>query len=330
MTDRLEGMASGSRLGPGLARPPFILLASLLALTAWIAFGPAAGAQIEPLPVREIAPGAYVYQGPHEEATPENLGGFANIGFIIGDTTVAVIDSGGSARQGQRLRAAIRSVTTLPIGYVIITHGHPDHMFGSAAFLDDGAVVVGHAKLPQAMAMRGNFYLARLNQMLGERAAGTKIVLPGMSVDNRLDLDLGGRVLRLTAFPTAHTDNDLTVFDVETRTLWAGDLLFMERLPVVDGSLKGWLAALEALRQVEAVQVVPGHGPPVAPWPAALQEQERYLRLLQSETRAIVDGGGRIEEAVESVAKSERGAWLLFDDNNPRNVVTTFTELEWE
>ena len=280
--------------------------------------------------MREIAPGAFVYQGPHEEATPENLGGFANIGFIVGDTTVAVIDSGGSARQGLRLRAAIRDVTTLPIGYVIVTHGHPDHMFGNAAFLADEAVIVGHAKLPQAMAMRGSFYLARLNQTLGERAAGTKVVLPAVTVTDNLDLDLGGRILRLTAFPTAHTDNDLTVYDPATRTLWAGDLLFMERLPVVDGSMKGWLSALEALRQVEATQVVPGHGPSVAPWPAALREQERYLRLLLNETRAVVDGGGRIEDAVESVAKSERGTWLLFDDNNSRNVVTTFTELEWE
>ncbi len=278
----------------------------------------------------EVAPGVFVHKGAHEEATRGNLGGYANIGFVVGRMAVAVIDSGGSAAQGQALLEAIREVTALPIAYVIITHGHPDHMLGTAAFESERPKVLGHAKLPAAMAARGPFYLQHLERVLGELAAGTRILPPDETVVESLTIDLGARRLRLTAHPTAHTDNDLTVLDEATGTLWAGDLVFMERLPVVDGSLKGWLGVLATLRQVEAERVVPGHGPPSAPWPAALEAQQRYLESLLTETRAIIARGGRIEEAVEQVGREDRRGWLLFEDNHPRNIVTVFTELEWE
>jgi len=319
-------------------------------IAALVILAMAVPAQAEPLPVREVAEGVYLYQGAHSEASAENHGGIANIGFVVGDEAVAVIDSGGSAHQGRRLREAIRQVTDLPIQNVINTHVHPDHVFGNAAFLADEPLFLGHAKLPRALAARGQYYLERLEAELGEAAGGTKVVpplltvsvqgglsdedvaamAPGVVATSPLDIDLGGRMLRLTAYPTAHTDNDLTVLDVRTATLWTGDLLFRERVPVVDGSLKGWLEAMATLRRVEARRVIPGHGAPTADWPAALDRQERYLRLLRDEIRAVIRDGGTMEQAVASVAAAERDAWLLFDDYNPRNVVTAFTELEWE
>ncbi len=280
--------------------------------------------------MREVARGIYVYQGSHDEETAWNNGGIANLSFIVGDTAVAVIDSGGTLKHGQRLRGAVRRVTTLPIRYVINTHVHPDHIFGNAAFLADGPDFVGHPKLPRAMEARGNYYLEGLKERLGATSKGTTVVPPSLSVPEHLDLDLGGRVLRVAAHRTAHTDNDLSVYDPATGTLLLGDLLFMERIPVIDGSLMGWLDVMTELREIKAQRVVPGHGPAVADWPEALDAQERYLRLLRDEIRAIIDDGGTIDQALASVGRSERESWLLFDDYNPRNVVTAFTELEWE
>ncbi|MEX0815592.1 MAG: MBL fold metallo-hydrolase, partial [Dongiaceae bacterium] len=161
-------------------------------------------------------------------------------------------------------------------------------------------------------------------------AAGTRVVTPTLTVADRLEIDLGGRLLRLTAHPTAHTDNDLTVQDTATGTLWLGDLLFRERIPVIDGSLKGWLEVTEALRRTAAARVVPGHGAVTEDWPGALDPQERYLRALLDEIRAALAAGGRMEAAVETVGRAERGKWLLFDDYHARNIVTAFAELEWE
>ncbi len=278
----------------------------------------------------EVAPGLYLHQGRHEEMTRGNQAGIANIGFIVGDEAVAVIDSGGSARQGARLRAAVRQVTDLPVRYVVNTHMHPDHIFGNAAFLADAPRFVGHAKLARAMATHGTYYLRFLEETLGDDAAGTEVIPPDIAVRDRLELDLGNRILRLTAHRTAHSDNDMSVQDLRTDSLWLGDLLFTERLPVVDGSLKGWLAVMEELRGIAAERVIPGHGAPSASWPAALDAQEEYLRALLEEIRALIRDNRTMEEAVDTVGRSHRGRWLLYDDNHPRNVVTAFKELEWE
>ncbi len=304
----------------------------LAAGVGWAARAAGAGslAVAGPLPIQEIAAGLFVHQGVHELASAENEGGIANVGCVIGADAVAVIDSGGCARAGERLRQAIRRVTDRPIRYVIASHVHPDHLFGHAAFVDDRPEFVGHARLPAALAARGAYYLDNLRRDLGPVALGTRVVPPTLLVDDRLELDLGGRRLVLEAEPTAHTDNDLTMFDAATGTLWLADLLFMERVPVIDGSLLGWLSVLAALRTKTAARVVPGHGPVSAPWPDAARPLERYLARLCDETRALLAAGGTLEQAVATVGQAERGQWRLFDFYHPRNVTAAFTELEWE
>ena len=287
-------------------------------------------AAASPLPVTEIAPGVFVHPGVHELATPGNLGGIANIGFIVGEQAVAVIDSGGCTRAGARLRAAIRATTDLPIRYVIASHVHPDHLFGHAAFLADRPSFVGHAKLPAALAARGAYYLESLREEFGEAAAGTEVVMPTLTVTDRAEIDLGGRRLQLVAHETAHTDNDLSVLDPATGTLWLGDLLFMERIPVIDGSLLGWLSVLEKVQGWPAARVVPGHGPASAPWPAAAAAEVRYLTRLREDVRAAIDRNATIEEAVATAGASARESWQLFEFYHARNVTAAFTELEWE
>jgi quinoprotein relay system zinc metallohydrolase 2 len=283
-----------------------------------------------PLEMAEVAAGVFVHPGVHELADEANLGAIANVGFIVGGEAVAVVDSGGCAEGGERLRQAIRARTDLPIRYVIATHVHPDHMLGHAAFLPDAPTYVGHARLPAAMAARGSYYLERLAEELGGRAKGTELVPPSLLVEERVELDLGGRVLELEAHRTAHTDNDLTVFDPSSGTLWLADLLFIERCPSLDGSLLGWLGALDRLTGRKVAQVVPGHGPPRAPWPQAAAPELRYLELLRDQIHALQNEGGTIEQAVRTVGWGEQAAWRLFDVYHPRNVTAAFAELEWE
>jgi quinoprotein relay system zinc metallohydrolase 2 len=284
----------------------------------------------EALPVTEVAPGVYVAAGVHEEASADNLGAIGNVGFIVGREAVAVIDTGGSARAGQLLRQAVRAVTGLPIRFVVNTHVHPDHIMGNAAFVGDAPQFIGHRNLTRAIAARGEHYLRRLRDELGPAAEGTRLIPPTRTVDGMAEIDLGGRVLRLKTYPAAHTDTDMSVLDVPTSVLWTGDLLFINRIPVVDGSLKGWLAAVSQLRDSGAARLVPGHGPPTAQLAAAFDAQERYLRTLLTEIRALIARGAPMEQAVEAVGASERNRWFLFDAYHPRNVVTAYAEIEWE
>jgi quinoprotein relay system zinc metallohydrolase 2 len=305
---------------------PVLAVAVMLVL-----FWPAsARSETSRLAVIEIAAGIFVHDGVHEEAAPANDDAIANIGFIVGDDAVAVIDPGGSAREGRELRAAIRALTDRPIRYVILTHVHPDHIFGAAAFGDDHPDFVGHVKLPGALAQRGDYYLRRLREALGNEAEGIEVVTPTVLVSARLDLDLGGRRLAVRAHGPAHTDNDLTIFDEKTRTFWLADLLFVDRIPVIDGSLIGWLKQLDELTAISANRAVPGHGPVSVPWPAAAEPERRYLAAVADDTRAAIKSGVGIADAYRHVANSERGHWLLFDEYHPRNVTASYKELEWE
>jgi quinoprotein relay system zinc metallohydrolase 2 len=291
---------------------------------------PCLGAEPQELAMNEIVPGVFVHNGQIALMTKENEGDIANVGFIIGNDAVAVIDTGGSVREGRQLLAAIRARTDKPIRYVINTHAHPDHLFGNAAFEQAGTTFVGAKNLPRALATRGPHYIEAFRQIMGaELIDEVRLVPPSRLVDNSLTLDLGGRSLVLQTWPTAHSDCDLTVYDEQSRTLFAGDLVFVSHIPVMDGSLGGWRGLLDGLAALPAQRVVPGHGP-LSDWPAALADQRRYLDTLATDIRQLIARGRPITDAANSAAASERSKWQLFDDYNARNATAAFSEMEWE
>ncbi len=282
-----------------------------------------------PTPVEEAAPGLFLRRGVNQDATAANLDAIANIGFIVGRDAVLVTDSGGSVSDGERLRAAIRARTDKPIRYVMISHVHPDHAFGAAAFRQDNPTFIGHARLATALASRGSYYRKRLEDLLGARRAGD-VVMPTMPVADHAEIDLGGRPIAFTAHGIAHTDCDLSMLDRASGLLLPADLLFVRRVPALDGSLLGWLRELEKLKGAGANRAVPGHGPIVVDFAPAAADLVRYLTALRDGVRKAIAVNAPIGQAVKTVARSERGRWLLFDDYNGRNITEVYKELEWE
>ena len=301
----------------------------LLALPAAIGLASATAAAEVAFNLSEVANGIYLHQGvtvPFDHPQADDV---ANIGFVVGQECVAVIDTGGSLEVGRALRQAIRRTTDTPICFVINTHVHPDHVLGNAAFRDDGPAFVGHANLPRAFSHNEAFFLENYGEAIEHRAASEVLIPPDSLVVDSLDLDLGKRTLRLIALRKGHTDQDLAVHDVKTGTLWLGSL-FVERVPAIDGSVIGWLESTARLKTIAAVRVIPGNGPAPAPWPEAAEAQERYLEGLVLGVREILARDGFLEEALANVGQAERQRWRLFDQHHGSNVTRVYTELEWE
>lgn len=310
-------------------------------VAAWVAAHPglvAGGArcagpgEAPALAVSEVAPGVFVHQGAVELASPGNRGDIANLGFVIGRDAVAVIDAGNTRAVGEALYAAVRARTDLPVRWLVLTHMHPDHVFGAEVFRESGAKILASDRLPEALGARADSYGEALVRQVGPEAAlGSRLVLPDETVGPAgLALDLGGRALRLQAVATAHTDNDLTARDEETGTWFLGDLVFDRHVPALDGSATGWIGVLDRLEAEPAARVVPGHGAPALPWSGGGAATRGYLAGLVAETRAALAAGESLGTAAAHVGSDLRDGWALFDEFNARNATTAYRELEWE
>ncbi len=286
-------------------------------------------AYAEAFTMEEVGPGIFIRKGLIADASPENVDAIANIGFIVGRNGVLVTESGGSLADGQWLRGQIAKRTDKPVTHVVITHVHPDHAFGAGAFLADKPVFIGHAKLKEALDARGEFYRKRLIDLFGEERTGP-VVYPTMTVADTAEVDLGGRTLSFTAHGPAHTTSDLSMRDSQSGLLFPADLLFVERIPSLDGSLKGWLKELERIGASGATQAVPGHGPVRVELAPAVADLTTYLTALRDGTKAAIAKDIPIDKAVDTVAQDQGSKWKLFEHYNRRNVTVAYQELEWD
>ena len=278
----------------------------------------------------QLAPGVFVHLGSPLALDVPGHDDIANSGFIIGDRCVAVIDTGGSVSTGRRLRAVLRVHTSLPICYVINTHVHVDHLLGNGAFRADHPSFVGHAGLAAAVVNSREFFVTQYAADLQPPASADQIIAPDRLIQGEAVLELGHRPLHLRAWPKAHTDCDLSVFDERSATLWTGDLLFRDRVPALDGSVRGWLAAIDELAAMKVARAVPGHGPVAQDLASALAPQRRYLQALVDGVSAELAQGKPVQDAIEHVAVDEQPHWLLWNTAHAHNVIRVYEELQWE
>lgn len=310
-------------------------------------------ADLPALSLVDMGGGLYLHPGASGPATRENRGEIANLGVIIGAEAVAVIDAGASRAQGEALFAAIRGLTDRPIRHLILTHMHPDHVFGASPLREAGADIIAHPAFTPALSQRAGAYMeGYASQFAAQDMLGTRLLPADRAVDAPELLALGpGHSLRISPVPTAHTDNDLTVLHVESGTLFAGDLVFGGLLPSLDGSVTGWLNWLEG-EQPDLRRLVPGHGPAPLDWPEGADPTRAYLTLLRDTMRAAIAQGQPMSRAIDMPLPDDwfpddwppenrppenrppenwpPENWAGAEEIHPRNAAAAYKELEWE
>lgn len=278
----------------------------------------------------EVADGVFLHGGMHVSIENKQHDDIANIGFIIGNKCVAVIDTGGSINMGRKLFSSIRSITNKPICYVINTHVHFDHILGNKVFSSEKVKFVGHHQLAEAVEHNRVFFLDRFKNDLGANPQPSSIISPNILVHESMQLDIGERSLTLIPFKISHSYTDLIIIDNKTKTLWSGDLIFRQRIPSLTGSLRGWLKAMDKLKQLDVIKVIPGHGSAATSMQQAIKQQQDYLRRLLVDTRHAIAKGQFLNDAMETIDKDNKSNYLLHEYQHASNVSKAFTELEWE
>ena len=273
-----------------------LAVAALLVWPAGTAFA-AGGYGLAP---EEIAPGVYVMWGAQEEVSPENGGNIANIGFIVGESGVLAIDTGPTRRYAEEMLAVIAEVGGgLPVRAAVVTHHHFDHAFGLSAFRDAGILVLMHARAALWHAREGAAVRENIANLAGEDwMAGTEIAAPDRLVEADTEIDLGSRVVDLVVLGDGHSAGDLVVMDRETRTLFAGDLVFHGRVPSLPhGDATVWRAQLAEIAAWDWRRLVAGHGPLVTDR-APLDRLSDYLGFVRDHVACAWRRGDSRAEAL--------------------------------
>ena len=268
----------------------------LAALAAAVASTLASAADFDyQLQPRKVAEGVYALIGKSENFSRDNGGNIVNTGFIIGRDGVIVIDSGPSKAYGEQQRAAIARVTDKPIVQLLLTHAHPDHVFGNQAY--PGIPVASLPATAVTLTQSGDALLGNLYRLVGDAMRDTEVRLPNaVAADGAISM--AGRKLRLMA-ARGHTDGDLMVFDEATRTLFAGDLVFFERTPTTpNADLPHWLRTLDSLDSLDFAVLVPGHGP-VLHDHAGIAQTRDYLRWLRDGLQGAARRGLDMPEVLQ-------------------------------
>jgi len=294
----------------------------------WSMTLPAAALELKPV---KVADNIYAIIGDLGNQSYDNDGLNANLGFVIGDTSVLAINSGPSLRVAQALHAAIRKVTDKPVKWVVNVNGQNHYWHGNGYFQAQGATLVAHTEAQRLMREQGASQLEGNRTTLKEKAQGTVLAPATVVFTDRKTIDLGKLSVELLHFGNAHTPGDLAVWVPTRKVLFTGDIAFNERLLAVlpIGSTDGWIKAFDALEKLPATSWVPGHGS-VLTRERSRRDTRDYLAFLRDEAKKIFDAGGSLQDAVEKTDQSKFRSLANFDLLASRNMNIVFQEIERE
>lgn len=284
-----------------------------------------------PLQVQKVTDDVYALVGDIGQRSPENFGNNATFGVIVTNDGVVLVDPGGSYNGAKQIHEAIRSISDKPVRLVINTGGQDHRWLGNGYFKAQGARLVASKAAVTDQRARTTDQLITLNRLVGEKLmAGTEAVHAEEMFEDRLELDIGGVRMVLRHTGTAHTPGDSFVWLPQKRVVFAGDIVYVDRLLVVtpESRSQSWIKAFEEMAALKPEHVVPGHGPATT-LARARADTYDYLVELRKQVKAFMDGGGEIYD-IGKIDQSRFKHIKLFEELKGRNAQQVFQEMEWE
>lgn len=309
------------------------LLAALLLAGSALGFRASHAQELPAVTPQQVSASAWFVQGQSALGSPANGNFISNAGFVVTPAGVVVVDALGSPALADRLLAEIRKVTPLPVTHVVLTHFHADHIYGLQAFKAVGAKVLAHQGARDYLAsdtarLRLQASRTELAPWIDER---TRLVEPDEWLAGPRELVVGGVKLQLVPVGPSHTPEDLVVYLPSEKVLFAGDLVFRNRVPFVgQADSRRWIRALDQLLALDAAVVVPGHGPLSRDARADMALTREYLVYLRQVMGQAARNLEPWEDAYRAADWSRFEKLPLFQAANRMNAYNTYLLIEQE
>lgn len=278
-----------------------------------------------------VSAATYALVGPLGNRTAENLGNNATFGVIVTPDGVVLIDPGGTRKGAAMIDAKIREITDLPVRIVINSGGQDHRWIGNSYWAEKGARIIASNDAVADQRDRESLQLTGLDALVGTKGLeGTEPMVAPETFDAALDITLGGIRIDIRHPGGAHTPGDSFVWVPSEKTVFTGDIVYVDRLlgviPVSD--TQSWLAAFKAIAALSPEHLVPGHGAPTDLLRARAETYD-YLVNLRTRMAEHIDAGGDIIGSVE-VDQSAFSHLANYDILARRNAQAVFEAMEWE
>jgi len=301
-----------------------ILTISLVSISAFAAKKP-----IIPSP-EKIAAHSYAWIGPLDVPKFENNGYRMNLGFVVGTKGIVVIDTGYTEAMATEMLAHIRKISPLPIVAAINTNSQPHRFFGNRIFHNAGAKIISSALEKKRMQEQSGAFIDRIQRVLKLKENSIAApFLPDTLISKPTAIELGGVEIVINVSSAAHTPQPLMVHVKQDNLVYAGDILYGERLLSIlpASNVKQWIGSYQALANYGNATLVPGHGRP-GPLSAFKFSTHRYLQGISQHMDKSVDEGLDAQDAINSFDQSAYRELVNFEILKGPNASWAYLEAE--
>ncbi|SFP35689.1 MULTISPECIES: MBL fold metallo-hydrolase [Actinomadura] len=277
--------------------------------------------------------------GCHAWLLPDGSWGWSNSGLITGSGTSVMVDTLFDLPHTREMLEGVRRVTDAhPVRTLVNTHSDGDHVFGNQLLAERGVEIIASQAASELMTQDQVTALASMKRRHGATGEFARHIFGAFDFDGIVatgpdrtftgeeSLDVGGREVRLIQVGPAHTPGDALVHVPDAHLLYAGDILFIGGTPVVwAGPISRWIAACEAILDMDLTTIVPGHGPVTGK--SGVVPVRDYLRFVQDEATKRYEDGLDVEQAVASI---DLGPYARLPEHGrlAQNVLSVYQELD--